>query len=86
MANYVPEQELELQRGKLLKLAGDLRGERIICEKGSLWVTQTGDPEDHVLKAGQEFIVTNPGLVLIESLCDGQAHIVPPTPVVVYQN
>jgi hypothetical protein len=35
------------------------------CLAGALWITQAGDTDDIVLKAGQCFVLDRPGLALV---------------------
>lgn len=45
-----------------------LKGQRIFCHSGRLWVTLENDPEDHVLAPGQAFLVSGNGKVVIGGL------------------
>lgn len=47
----------------------------LLCEKGILWVTQSGDHRDHLLAAGQNLIIKKQGRVLIEALQDVEFNI-----------
>ena len=64
--------EVNLQHASLWRAQGDLRGEQITCTAGKLWVTQSNDPNDYVLKAGEIFWVTRTGTLLVQGLTDGQ--------------
>jgi len=72
--------EVCLFQGEVFKMNGNVRGVQVACQKGRLWITQANDPEDHMLKAGDRFVVTRPGLVLVQGVREGQARIIPPTP------
>lgn len=74
------EVELCLFPDEVFKMQADSRGAQIVCQKGRLWITQAADPQDYVLKAGDKFVVTRPGVVLIQGVREGRAHIIPPTP------
>lgn len=37
------------------------------CLAGALWITQAGDTDDIVLKAGQCFVLDRPGLALVSA-------------------
>jgi len=39
-------------------------GQRIRCTAGSIWITQDGDPKDHILAQGQIFCADRRGLLL----------------------
>jgi hypothetical protein len=72
--------ELSLHPGEIIKFSGDRRGLQVVCRTGALWITQTDDEKDHVLQAGETFVVTRPGLVLVQSLGEGLAQVLlPPT-------
>ena len=68
---------LELAGGQMWRIAGDNRWRIIICRQGMIWVTQSYDVHDYVLKPGQMCLVTQPGTVLIEALRDAQVEITP---------
>ncbi len=63
-----PATEVELLAGGLWHMRGDQRWRVIICVRGMVWVTQERDLQDYVLEAGQAFIVTQPGQVLVQAL------------------
>ena len=65
--------EIDLDGLKLLKLEIGQPGTRIMCTCGVLWLTQQGDPVDHLLKAGQSFILDRRGIVLVQGLPCGKA-------------
>lgn len=51
----------------------------IVCKKGLLWLTQSGDNNDHVLTDGEKFTLDHRGVVLMEALPDAQVLIIPPS-------
>jgi hypothetical protein len=59
----------------LLKLAGDHRGERVTCLNGVAWITQSGNPDDIFVCAGESFSITRKGLLLIEGLVETRVKI-----------
>ena len=59
---------LRLCRDGLIRLDGDVAGTVISCRKGVLWLTQTGNPGDHLIRAGEAFSIERPGAVLISAL------------------
>lgn len=69
---------VELDTKDLWRLDGDNRWRMIICARGEIWITQERDVRDYVLTAGEMFIVTQRGSVLIEALRDASAEITPP--------
>ncbi len=52
------------------RIEADCRGIVIRCEEGILWITQTGDPDDHFLEPQQEFIISRKGTVMVEARRD----------------
>ena len=63
-----PDSAITLGKGEIKALRGDHRWRLILCHRGMLWITQANDPEDHVIKAGEAFLITKKGTVLIKSL------------------
>lgn len=62
--------EHRLRRDERIRLDGNAAGRVISCREGVLWLTQTGNPGDHLIRAGESFSVGHPGLVLISALED----------------
>ncbi|HSD94500.1 MAG TPA: DUF2917 domain-containing protein [Syntrophales bacterium] len=62
------EETLRLCRDGLIRLDGDVAGTVISCRKGVLWLTQTGNPGDHLIRAGEALAIERPGAVLISAL------------------
>ncbi|GEM_PF-857648 len=57
--------ELLLNERELLDLGENLRGVRIVCRQGRCWLTQAGDSRDHILRAGNSFMVSANGQLII---------------------
>jgi hypothetical protein len=51
----------------------------IVCKKGLVWLTQSGDNNDHVLTDGEKFTLDRRGVVLLEALPYAQVRIIPPS-------
>jgi hypothetical protein len=56
-------------------LDGDQRGVRLMALEGQLWITQMGDPVDHTIKSGQEFIIDQRGKVMVQALPAGRIRV-----------
>lgn len=59
---------LNLDQGGILDFVPPSDGLTIDLRDGRLWVTQSGDPEDHVLQAGESFRTQKRGLVVVQAL------------------
>ena len=70
---------LDLEVGVPWHARGDQRGRVIICRRGVIWITQERDVVDYVLQEGEIFIVTLPGLVLVQALEPASVTIVTPS-------
>ena len=70
---------LDLEAGALWKAGGDQRWRVIICRRGVVWITQERDVADYELREGEIFIVTLPGLVLVQALEPASLTIVTPS-------
>ena len=67
--------EMLLERGQLLSLKSAGPHLTLKSNKGTLWVTASGDHEDYVLYAGQCFEPRHGGKVVIEALKDAIVDI-----------
>lgn len=67
-----------LGKGELLRLDGR-PGLRITSRRGTLWLTQDGDPNDVVLTSGESHEYAEAGPVLVEAL-DAACVSVDPAP------
>jgi Protein of unknown function (DUF2917) len=53
----------------------DGKGIEVRCLGGNVWITQTGDREDIVLRGGESFVLDRKGLALVTALL-GPAMVV----------
>ncbi|GEJ58681.1 DUF2917 domain-containing protein [Anaeromyxobacter diazotrophicus] len=60
----------ELPRDATVALRPGPRGLRLRCHRGTLMVTQEGDPLDHVLEQGEVVELGRRGLVAVWALSD----------------
>lgn len=56
-------EEFEIGAGGILKIAAR-KGERVRVRSGEVWVTQHGDLNDYLLKAGDSLDLNGEGMVL----------------------
>jgi hypothetical protein len=61
--SYIPRQ---LRARQVLDIRGG-QGLVVRCLAGALWITQAGDTDDIVVKAGQCFELDRPGLALVSA-------------------
>ena len=45
---------------------------------GDLWITQTGDSEDNIIRKGESFVLDRPGLTLVTALLGPAMVVVQP--------
>lgn len=64
MSGQLPSKPLYLAARELLDIH-DGQGLAVTCLEGVLWVTQSNDPRDVVIKTGQSFVLDRPGLALV---------------------
>ena len=64
------EKTLTLGRNEFIRLDGKVAGTVVSCREGILWLTQTGSPGDHMIRAGEVFSIGHAGMTLISALED----------------
>jgi hypothetical protein len=70
-----PVTRLNLRRREVWRADGNNRWRLIICHRGEVWITQDSDLHDYVLKAGDMFLVTLPGTVVVQALKEAEVEI-----------
>ena len=63
-----------LKKNQVVKVRSGLRYS-IACERGSVWVTQDGDPRDVILHAGDSFTLDREGPALLQAFELGAINI-----------
>jgi hypothetical protein len=58
------DRPVRLKTGELLDIH-DGEGFTVECLEGAVWITQSNDPRDIVLNAGESFMLDKPGLALV---------------------
>jgi hypothetical protein len=64
MTRHFVDSSVRLNTGELLDI-DDGEGFTVECLDGAVWITQSNDPRDIVLKAGESFALDKPGLALV---------------------
>ena len=63
-----------VKRNQVVKVRGGI-GHSVVCESGSIWVTQDGDLRDIVLHAGDAFTLDRAGPALLQAFEQGTVTI-----------
>ncbi len=69
--------QIELKPKELRLLKGDHRWRVVVCLEGEIWITQTRDLRDYVLTAGDLFIITQPGTVVVQARSNSRIEVTP---------
>jgi len=48
---------------------------RIVCRSGRIWLTQTGDSRDFLLREGEVFTATRRGQIVLWALADARIDV-----------
>ncbi|MGZ9165722.1 MAG: DUF2917 domain-containing protein [Anaerolineales bacterium] len=75
LISQTPRIELILKPHQLLSLGQVRHRMAIECKQGVLWVTSSGDHDDHLLYAGQRFTPVNNRKLVIEAIKDACVDI-----------
>ncbi len=67
--------QLVLKRHQLITLRGAKPRLAVNCSHGVLWITNSGDPYDHIVGMGRGFTPKRKGNVLIEAMRDSTVDI-----------
>jgi hypothetical protein len=69
---------LKLQRRGFHRVGTQKTGMTVVCEKGILWLTQSNDLRDYMLRPGDSLIINKRSHVLIEAMSEAHVSIVYP--------
>jgi hypothetical protein len=64
----IAPEETTVHGAQALSVPGCRLGSRIRVLEGVLWITQEGDKNDYLVSAGDVFVCTRAGRVVVESL------------------
>ena len=48
------------------------KGQRLCCTRGVVWLTQSGDAADYLLRAGESYTARTRGHVVVQGMNDAQ--------------
>ncbi|HKS36592.1 MAG TPA: DUF2917 domain-containing protein, partial [Verrucomicrobiae bacterium] len=68
--------EFALDADSLWRVEGNVRGLRIDCRQGRLWVTQEGSFADRILLPGQNFLAADGGAVVVQSVSPSEPSVI----------
>ncbi len=68
--------EISLQPRETYRLDSKHGDVRITSLSGSIWVTQTGDEQDYLLRAGEQVALERRGRIVLQGMSDSRARIV----------
>jgi hypothetical protein len=66
---------LTLTRRAFIRAQNTQPGTTIVCEQGMLWLTQSGDYRDYMLRTGDHLTINKKSKVLIEALSEARVSI-----------
>jgi hypothetical protein len=75
LISKIPKIELFLQPRQILDLEEKAHQMTIECKSGVLWVTQSGELEDYMLKAGKRYVPKSKGKVVIQAMKESRLAI-----------
>lgn len=63
----------------------DARGTLLQCLEGTLWVTQDGDRDDHVLRVGDAMRIDRDGPTVVQAMTGSRLSLCAPEPLALRQ-
>jgi hypothetical protein len=66
---------LELRTDEVVGFRPGTKAREVLCQAGLCWVTQEGDPEDHVLRAGETLHLHPRGKVVVFGLEESEVTV-----------
>lgn len=76
VAQDAGEQAIGMPRGSTLRIE-DGAGALVQVRTGELWLTEEGSPQDHVLRAGDRYLVTRAGATLAHAFRHCEVSVSP---------
>lgn len=66
--------EIVMDKGEIICIDGDARELEVTSLSGTLWVTQTGDPNDYIISSGNSFRISQKGRIAVTACKTAKAH------------
>ena len=76
LTSKTPKIEFILSPREVLSLDNIQHPMAIECKDGVIWVTRTGGHHDHILSAGERYVPTAKGSIVIEAIGESCVDIV----------
>jgi hypothetical protein len=76
LTSTTPKMELLLRPREVLSIDNQQHRMAIECKNGVIWVTRAGGHRDHILNAGERYIPTAKGSIVIQSIGEARVNIV----------
>jgi len=76
LTSKTPRIELLLQPQEVISLDNGQQPVAVECKTGIVWVTCSGDGNDHVLKVGSRYIPKTNGNIVIQSIGESRVDII----------
>lgn len=67
--------DLNVGPGEMVVFEKGLQGRQLLAVDGALWITLSGDTEDHVLRTGQRYQVSSSSKLVVEGLPAGRVQV-----------
>jgi hypothetical protein len=74
-SNARPKNKIHLRFRDLQRMKRVKPGSTLHCAAGVLWVTQSGDRKDYILRPNEAMTVTHRGEVLVQAMRDAEFHV-----------
>ena len=75
LTSTTPKIELLLRPREILNLENVQHPMAIECKNGVIWVTCTGEYQDHILEAGKRYVPKSKGPIIIEAIDEARVDI-----------
>ncbi len=76
LTSTTPKMEVLLRPREVLSVDNQQHRMAIECKNGVIWVTRAGGHKDHILNAGERYIPTAKGSIVIQSIGEARVDIV----------
>ncbi len=76
LTSTTPKMEVLLRPREVLSVDNQQHRMAIECKNGVIWVTRAGGHKDHILNAGERYIPTAKGSIVIQSIGEARVNIV----------